>query len=140
MVRRLLVQRFFAPSKRRLTPSIALFVATLSATYLSPLCQAQPAITSVAGYYTPNDSFQHAIVTTDDGRLHETYFDPKRNIFHDELGCYGHIVQESSFYSNDDQIQHALVMGLAASIRPRSASSCLTISVRFVMRGILARV
>ena len=29
---------------------------------------------------------------------------------------------------------------IAASIRPRSASSCLTISVRFVMRGILARV
>ena len=99
------------------------FLMTIVAGLCLPPCHAQPAVTSVAGYYTANDSYEHAITATDDGRLHETYFDPKRGKFHDDLGCYGQIVLESSFYSLDDGMQHALVLRADGSIRDAQFSS-----------------
>jgi len=83
---------------------------------LSPLCGAQTSIISVAGYFSDNDSYQHAIVGTDDCRLHETYFNQKGN-FHDELGCYGPIISQSSFYSEDDGMQHVLIAKADGTIR-----------------------
>jgi hypothetical protein len=79
------------------------------------LCQGQTTITSVAGYFSSNDSYQHAIVATDDGRLHETYFDPGLN--HDEIGCFGQILDQSSFYSSDDGMQHVIVARADGTIR-----------------------
>jgi subtilase family serine protease len=38
-------------------------------------------VVSVAGYYTPNDGFQHAIVATGDGKVHEVFFDPTKGVF-----------------------------------------------------------
>ena len=33
-----------------------------------------PSITGVAGFYTPDDGFRHAIVGTTDGVVHEVYY------------------------------------------------------------------
>jgi len=96
---------------------------TFVAVCLPMLGIAQTVITSVSGYFTSNDSYQHAVVATDDGRLHETYFDPKRGIFHDELGCFGQIIDQSGFFSVDDGLQHAIVARLDGSIRDFSFSA-----------------
>jgi hypothetical protein len=85
------------------------------------LCQAQTTITSVAGYLSSNDSYQHAIVATDDGRIHETYFDPGIN--HDEIGCFGQILGQSSFYSSDDAMQHVTVARADGTIRDLAFSA-----------------
>jgi hypothetical protein len=80
-------------------------------------CLAQTTITSVAGYFSSVDSYQHAIVAMDDGRLHETYFDPNRHINQNDLGCFGQILDQSSFFSDDDGLQHTIVARLDGTIR-----------------------
>src|ERR1700722_1104188 len=98
----------------RLRPSLLLLSVLLVIS--CPPCKAQTSITSVAGYDSDNDSYQHAIVGTDDCRLHETYFN--QNVtFHDEMGCYGPIISQSSFYSEDDGMQHVLIAKADGTIR-----------------------
>jgi hypothetical protein len=71
----------------------------------------------VGAYASAKDNYQHAIVSTDDGALHEIYFDPLRGIFRDELGCFGKVVATSAFFTADDGLQHAIVGTADGSIR-----------------------
>ena len=90
------------------------------ATSLTAFAFCQPAaarIIAVAGYQSANDRFQHAISATDDGALHEIFFDPTRGKSNSELGCFGSVRAASGFYSSDDGIQHVILATNNGNIR-----------------------
>jgi hypothetical protein len=66
-------------------------------------------ITSVAGYFTPSDGFQHAIAATSEGQLHEVYFNPQTGIFRDILGCFDEVVAIAGYFTPNDGFQHVIV-------------------------------
>src|SRR5437588_535397 len=64
---------------------------------------------ALAGYYTLNDNFQHAIVATTDGTVHELSFNPHTGIHQDVLAHFDSIVGLAGYYTPNDNFQHAIV-------------------------------
>jgi 2-keto-3-deoxy-6-phosphogluconate aldolase len=66
--------------------------------------------TGLAGYYTDSDGYQHAIVATSDGVVHEVFFNPAAGIGEDDLAQYaaGSIVAVAGYFTPDGY-QHAIV-------------------------------
>jgi hypothetical protein len=96
---------------------VQLLLAALFLVGGEPATWAVDSVTVVGGYYTLKDRFQHAIVATTDGGLHEVYFDPQRGIFSDDLGCFGDVVAAASFQTPDDGYQHVIVATADGKIR-----------------------
>jgi hypothetical protein len=75
-----------------------------------------PGIASLGGFFTSDDSFQHVIVATEDGRLHELYFtdpqdvQPPRTLLKLPTTAGPHIGM-ASFDSYEDRFRHATVGG-----------------------------
>ena len=86
-------------------------------------------LTSVGGYFSANDGFQHAIAATDDDTLHEIFFNPAKGVFRSELGCLGNIALTSSFYSADDGMQHVIVASRDGVIREVYFSSATGVHI-----------
>jgi hypothetical protein len=63
----------------------------------------------LAGYFTPNDSFQHAIVGTPDGSANEYFFNPQTGHGQDVLGYFNGVNAIAGYYSPLDRYQHVIV-------------------------------
>jgi hypothetical protein len=77
-----------------------------------------PDIHSLSGFYTCDDNFQHVIVATEDGRLHEVYFTDSQHV-NVRSPLYklpttagrSHIGQAGFYTSDGDNLRHATVGG-----------------------------
>jgi len=70
-------------------------------------------IVSVAGFFTPDDNFRHAIVATQDGKVTEIFFNPQQGRGQAVIGNFNNIVSVGGFYSDDDKFRHAIVAAQA---------------------------
>lgn len=75
-------------------------------------------IHSLSGFFTSDDKFQHVIVATEDGELHELYFkvpQPQNVRDRSPLLEYtippGPHIGQAGFYTSDDMLRHAIVGG-----------------------------
>src|SRR5690348_11746223 len=64
---------------------------------------------ALAGYYTDNDNFQHAIVATTDGNINEVFFNPQTGIHQDVLANFANVIGLAGYYTPNDGYQHAIV-------------------------------
>jgi hypothetical protein len=64
-------------------------------------------VVALAGYYTP-DGYQHALVATANGQVHEVYFNPTKGISQDVIAHFNNVVALAGYYTPDGY-QHALV-------------------------------
>jgi hypothetical protein len=94
--------------------------ATTSPQPLRPSPGAAPVqfggIASLGGFYTSDDNYQHVIVATEDGGLHELYFTNSQQVhLRSPLlqlnTTAGPHIGMAAFYSSDDGLRHATVGG-----------------------------
>jgi hypothetical protein len=77
-------------------------------------------ILGLAGFYTPSDGYQHAIVALADGSLHEVYFgNPQdgKQINQDTLYQVGGITALAGYTTSNDGAQHVLVTPQDGSVQ-----------------------
>ena len=65
---------------------------------------------SLGSYFTPNDGYRHAIVSTSDGEIHEVFYNPKTGTGNAKLAHFCGIRHLSAFYTPDDGFQHPIIV------------------------------
>jgi hypothetical protein len=77
-------------------------------------------LATIAGFFTPDDNYHHAVVGTDDGKLHELWFKPSElpphtKVLPDTISGYDPSKFDpfkgmASFYSTCDNLRHVVVV------------------------------
>jgi hypothetical protein len=60
-------------------------------------------------FFSPDDTYRHAIVGTSDGNVSEVFFNPTTGIGQTLLGNFPGITRVAGFFSPDDNYRHAIV-------------------------------
>jgi hypothetical protein len=68
-----------------------------------------PLISTAGSYFTPDDGFRHAIVSTSDGELHEAFYSSAAGSGVDTLAFFCGAKLVTAFFTPDDGYQHAIV-------------------------------
>lgn len=66
-------------------------------------------LSTLGSYFTPNDGYRHAIVSTIDGEIHEIFYNPKTGKGNARLACFCGMSLLTAFYTPDDGYQHPIV-------------------------------
>jgi hypothetical protein len=66
-------------------------------------------LSTLGSYFTPNDGYRHAIVSTSDGELHEIFYSPRTGKGIAKLAYFCGIRFLTAFFSPDDGYQHPVV-------------------------------
>ncbi len=79
---------------------------------------ALPLLSSLGSYFTPDDGFRHAIVSTPSGQISEVAFNPKDEWRRDNhiRGFFCEIRFLTAFYTADDKLQHPVVVTATGDI------------------------
>lgn len=66
-------------------------------------------LSTCGSYFTPNDGYRHAIVSTSDGEVHEVFYNPRTGKGNARLACFCGMRFLTAFYTPDDGYQHPIV-------------------------------
>jgi len=71
-------------------------------------------LVTIAGFFTPDDNYHHAIVGTNDGKPHELYYNlgesPNRNDMRYQISSFDPKKGMASFYSPVDNLRHVVIV------------------------------
>src|SRR2546423_433987 len=75
-------------------------------------------LSTLGSYFTPNDGYRHAIVSTSDGDIHEIFYRPDIGVHVTQpaLATFPNIAAVSAFYTSDDKFRHVIVTDTSGNV------------------------
>jgi hypothetical protein len=76
-----------------------------------------PGLVSVAGFFSSDDNYRHAIVGSADGTVREIFYNPTAGTGETVIGTVPGLVSVAGFFSSDDNYRHAIVGSADGTVR-----------------------